>query len=117
MLNFTKIKPTPIRLIKFDLEQEVTKLTNNNEEKHHECKNKNLIEKENNKQCLRIIYPLLPVLLIFCVNVILSEVALGETLEGQLDCIGGLSTAKLKTIGISGATILSSIWANELHQF
>lgn len=38
MLNFTKSKPTPIRLIKFDLEKEVTKLTNNNEEKHHECK-------------------------------------------------------------------------------
>ncbi|ACR47126.1 hypothetical protein RPR_00810 [Rickettsia peacockii str. Rustic] len=38
MLNFTKIKPTPIRLIKFDLEQEVIKLTNNKEEKHHECK-------------------------------------------------------------------------------
>ncbi|ACR47125.1 hypothetical protein RPR_00805 [Rickettsia peacockii str. Rustic] len=74
-------------------------------------KNKDIIEKENNKQYLRIIYPLLPVLLIFCVNVILSEVALGETLEGQLDRIGGLSTGKLKTIGISGATILSSIWA------
>ncbi|MCX4084226.1 hypothetical protein N7281_05140 [Rickettsia hoogstraalii] len=38
MLNFTKSKPAPIRLIKFDLEQEVTKLTNNKEEKHHECK-------------------------------------------------------------------------------
>ncbi len=74
-------------------------------------KNKDVIEKENNKQCLRIIYSLLPILLIFCVNVILSEVALGETLEGQLDRIGGLSTGKLKTIGISGATILSSIWA------
>ena len=74
-------------------------------------KNKDVIEKENNKQYLRIIYPLLPVLLIFCVNVILYEVALGETLEGQLDRIGGLSTGKLKTIGISGATILSSIWA------
>jgi|GEM_PF-4218762 len=39
ILNFTKIKPTPIRLIKFDLEKEVTKLTNNKEEKYHECKN------------------------------------------------------------------------------
>ena len=39
-------------------------------------KNKDVREKENNKQCLRIIYNLLPVLLIFCVNVILSEVAL-----------------------------------------
>ncbi|EER21738.1 hypothetical protein REIS_0912 [Rickettsia endosymbiont of Ixodes scapularis] len=38
MLNFTKTKPAPIRLIKFDLEQEVTKLTNNKEDKHHECK-------------------------------------------------------------------------------
>ncbi|KJV80030.1 hypothetical protein RHORCCE3_1728 [Rickettsia hoogstraalii str. RCCE3] len=38
MLNFTKTKPTPIRLIKFDLEQEVTKLANNKEDKHHECK-------------------------------------------------------------------------------
>nr|WP_253308661.1 hypothetical protein [Rickettsia endosymbiont of Ceutorhynchus assimilis] len=38
MLNFTKTKPTPIRLIKFDLEQEVTKLTNNKENKHHEYK-------------------------------------------------------------------------------
>jgi|GEM_PF-4726825 len=72
---------------------------------------KDVKKEENNKQCLRIICSLLPVLLIFCVNVILSEVALGETLEGQLDRIGGLSTGKLKTIGISGATILSSIWA------
>ncbi|KJV77132.1 hypothetical protein RHORCCE3_2112 [Rickettsia hoogstraalii str. RCCE3] len=38
MLNFTKSKPTLIRLIKFDLEKEVIKLTNNKEEKHHECK-------------------------------------------------------------------------------
>ncbi|KJV77200.1 putative membrane protein [Rickettsia hoogstraalii str. RCCE3] len=74
-------------------------------------KNKDVIEKENNKQYLRIIYNLLPLLLIFCLNVILPEIALGETLEGQLDRIGGLSTGKLKTIGISGATILSSIWA------
>ncbi|WP_040614733.1 hypothetical protein [Rickettsia endosymbiont of Ixodes scapularis] len=74
-------------------------------------KNKDVREEESNNQYLRIIYSLLPVLLIFCVNVILSEVALGETLEGQLDRIGGLSTGKLKTIGISGATILSSIWA------
>ncbi|KJV77487.1 hypothetical protein RHORCCE3_2163 [Rickettsia hoogstraalii str. RCCE3] len=70
-------------------------------------KNKDVIEKENNKQYLRIIYPLLPVLLIFCVNVILSEVALGETLEGQLDRIGGLSSGKLK---IGSGAILSSIW-------
>ncbi|WP_341791028.1 hypothetical protein [Rickettsia endosymbiont of Gonocerus acuteangulatus] len=74
-------------------------------------KNKDVREKEKNKQYLRIIYNLLPVLLIFCLNVILPEIALGETLEGQLDHIGGLSTGKLKTIGISGATILSSIWA------
>lgn len=40
MLNFTKTKPAPIRLIKFDLEQEVTKLTNNKEDKHHECNRK-----------------------------------------------------------------------------
>ncbi|WP_419234565.1 hypothetical protein [Rickettsia endosymbiont of Nabis limbatus] len=38
ILNFTKTKPAPIRLIKFDLEKEVTKLTNNKEDKHHECK-------------------------------------------------------------------------------
>ncbi len=38
MLNFTKSKPTPIRLIRFDLEKEVTKLTNNKEEKQYECK-------------------------------------------------------------------------------
>ncbi|XVN44309.1 MAG: hypothetical protein RCG16_01990 [Rickettsia hoogstraalii] len=38
MLNLTKSKPTPIRLMKFDLEQEVTKLTNNKEYNHHEIK-------------------------------------------------------------------------------
>ncbi|KJV77071.1 hypothetical protein RHORCCE3_1727 [Rickettsia hoogstraalii str. RCCE3] len=68
------------------------------------------VKEENNKQYLRIIYSSLLVIM-FCVNVILPEIALGETLEGQLDRIGGLSTGKLKTIGISGATILSSIWA------
>ncbi|XVN43644.1 MAG: hypothetical protein RCG15_06945 [Candidatus Rickettsia vulgarisii] len=42
-----------------------------------------------------------------------SEIVFADTLEGQLDKIGGLSTGKIKTIGISpppGATILSSIW-------
>ncbi|KJV76201.1 hypothetical protein RHORCCE3_2506 [Rickettsia hoogstraalii str. RCCE3] len=57
MLNFTKTKPAPIRLIKFDLEQEVTKLTNN-KERSIMNKNKDVIEKENNKQYLRIIYNL-----------------------------------------------------------
>lgn len=40
-----------------------------------------------------------------------SEIASATTLETQLDKIGTLSSTKLKTIGISGATILSSIWA------
>lgn len=40
-----------------------------------------------------------------------SEIASATTLETQLDKIGTLSGGKLKTIGISGATILSSIWA------
>ncbi|KJV76244.1 hypothetical protein RHORCCE3_2497 [Rickettsia hoogstraalii str. RCCE3] len=110
MLNFTKTKPAPIRLIKFDLEQEVTKLTNNKEEKHHECKKQRCNRKRNNKQYLRIIIIYIATIINFCLNVILPEIALGETLEGQLDRIGGLSTGKLKTIGISGATILSSIW-------
>ncbi len=65
-------------------------------------KNKDVIEKENNKQYLRIIYNLLPLLLIFCLNVILPEIALGETLEGQLDRIGGLSTGNLKLSGYQG---------------
>ena len=43
--------------------------------------------------------------------VLLPEPVFATTLEGQLDRIGGLSMGKLKTIGISGATILSSIWA------
>lgn len=42
---------------------------------------------------------------------LLSEIASATTLESQLDKIGTLSSTKLKTIGISGATILSSIWA------
>lgn len=42
---------------------------------------------------------------------LLSEMASATTLETQLDKIGTLSGGKLKTIGISGATILSSIWA------
>lgn len=50
-------------------------------------------------------------LLIACYFYLFSESALANSLEGQLDRIGGLSTGKLKTIGISGATILSSIWA------
>ncbi|SPM45079.1 Uncharacterised protein [Orientia tsutsugamushi] len=37
--------------------------------------------------------------------------ALADTLEGQLNKIDGLFSGKLKTIGISSATILSSIWA------
>lgn len=40
-----------------------------------------------------------------------TEVANATTLEEQLDKIGTLSSTKLKTIGISSATILSSIWA------
>ncbi|KJV72394.1 hypothetical protein OTSTA716_1953 [Orientia tsutsugamushi str. TA716] len=39
------------------------------------------------------------------------EPALADTLEGQLNKIDGLFSGKLKTIGISSATILSSIWA------
>ncbi|KJW02650.1 putative membrane protein [Rickettsia endosymbiont of Ixodes pacificus] len=39
------------------------------------------------------------------------ELVFADTLEGQLYRIGTLSTGKLKTIGISGATILAAIWA------
>ncbi|EER22302.1 hypothetical protein REIS_1812 [Rickettsia endosymbiont of Ixodes scapularis] len=49
--------------------------------------------------------------MVFCCYILLPDIAWATTLEGQLDRIGGLSTGKLKTIGISGATILSSIWA------
>ncbi|WP_371219387.1 hypothetical protein ACA350_04255 [Orientia tsutsugamushi] len=40
-----------------------------------------------------------------------SEEAEADTFEGQLNKIDGLFSKKLKTIGISSATILSSIWA------
>ncbi|WP_045918554.1 hypothetical protein [Orientia tsutsugamushi] len=40
-----------------------------------------------------------------------SEEAEADTLEVQLNKIDGLFSGKLKTIGISSATILSSIWA------
>lgn len=52
---------------------------------------------------------------ILCIYVFLPEGALAAaaktTLEGQLDRISVLSSGKLKTIGISVATILVSIWA------
>ncbi|WP_084215423.1 hypothetical protein [Candidatus Orientia mediorientalis] len=48
-------------------------------------------------------------LLIICV--FSFESALASTLENQLDKIGNLSSGKLKTIGISSVTILSSIFA------
>ncbi|MCC8371773.1 MAG: hypothetical protein LN568_03345 [Rickettsia endosymbiont of Pseudomimeciton antennatum] len=51
------------------------------------------------------------ILMVLCAYIFLPEVVLATSLEGQLDRIGNLSTGKLKTIGISGATILSSIWA------
>lgn len=53
----------------------------------------------------------LAILLVFCWYLLQPDMAYATTLEGQLDRIGGLSSGKLKTIGISGATILSSIWA------
>ena len=49
--------------------------------------------------------------MVVCAYIILPEMVLAASLEGQLDRIGGLSSGKIKTIGISGATILSSIWA------
>lgn len=63
-----------------------------------------------NKSYLNAKYLSFTILITFCFY-LFSESALADTLEGQLDRIGGLSTGKLKTIGISGATILSSIWA------
>lgn len=51
------------------------------------------------------------IFIMFCCYLLLPDLAWATTLEGQLDRIGGLSSGKLKTIGISGATILSSIWA------
>lgn len=56
-------------------------------------------------------YTAFAILLTFCLYVLSPELVFATTLEGQLDRIGGLSTGKLKTIGISSATILSSIWA------
>lgn len=53
----------------------------------------------------------LAILLVFWWYLLMPDMAYATTLEGQLDRIGGLSSGKLKTIGISGATILSSIWA------
>ncbi|WP_245207378.1 hypothetical protein [Rickettsia fournieri] len=50
------------------------------------------------------------VLITFCCC-LFQEIVFANSLEGQLDKIGGLSTGKLKTIGISGATILAAIWA------
>ncbi|MFU7500202.1 MULTISPECIES: hypothetical protein [unclassified Candidatus Tisiphia] len=65
-----------------------------------------------NKQHIGLISSMFIALsIIFCVNILLAEISFANTLEGELDRIGGLSTGKLKTIGISGATILSSIWA------
>ncbi|KJW05822.1 hypothetical protein OTUT144_0840 [Orientia tsutsugamushi str. UT144] len=40
-----------------------------------------------------------------------SEEDEADTFEGELNKIYGLFSGKLKTIGISSATILSSIWA------
>ena len=48
------------------------------------------------------------VLLIICTC---PEVCLAAGLEGQLDKVGGLATGKLKTIGITTATIGGSIWS------
>ncbi|WP_342259846.1 hypothetical protein [Candidatus Tisiphia endosymbiont of Metellina segmentata] len=70
------------------------------------------IKVKNSKQYISIIVPMfLTLSIMFCVNMLFPETSFATTLEGQLDRIGGISTGKLKTIGISGATILSSIWA------
>lgn len=50
------------------------------------------------------------VLITFCCC-LFQEIVFANSLEGQLDKLGGLSTGKLKTIGISGAMILAAIWA------
>jgi hypothetical protein len=39
------------------------------------------------------------------------DLALAYTLEQQLDKVGALANGKVKTIGISGATILSAIYS------
>ncbi|UCM85580.1 MAG: hypothetical protein LF885_06415 [Rickettsia endosymbiont of Culicoides impunctatus] len=75
-----------------------TKIINNNQYK------KSITEKFNE-------FISFVILMIVCAYIFLPEMVLAASLEGQLDRIGGISTGKLKTIGISGATILSSIWA------
>lgn len=54
-------------------------------------------------------------LFIFCFICLFPEITLAAatatSLESQLDKVGGLATGKLKTIGISAATILSAIWS------
>lgn len=42
---------------------------------------------------------------------LVPEISLANSLEAQLDKVGGLATGKVKTIGISGATILAAIWS------
>ena len=39
------------------------------------------------------------------------EISLATSLEGQLDKVGTLANGKVKLIGITGATILGSIWS------
>ena len=56
-------------------------------------------------------------LFIFCFICLFPEITLANatatptSLESQLDKVGGLANGKLKTIGISAATILSAIWS------
>lgn len=53
-------------------------------------------------------------LLVFAAAVIFCmypEVTLATSLEGQLDKIGDIASGKLKTVGLSVATILAGIWS------
>lgn len=40
-----------------------------------------------------------------------ADSVMATSLEGIMDRAGGLATGKLKTIGLSGATVLISIWS------
>lgn len=56
-------------------------------------------------------FTVLASMFVLCFLCLFPELTLATSLENQLDKVGGLASGKLKTIGISGATILSAIWS------
>ncbi|BFD45510.1 MAG: hypothetical protein DMENIID0002_01560 [Rickettsia endosymbiont of Sergentomyia squamirostris] len=48
---------------------------------------------------------------LLCYICLLPEITFAASLENQLDKAGGLANGKVKTIGLSAATVLSSIWS------